>query len=83
MNHSQPWLGLLWLVLLFWVTNQIMLTFLAIPSILSESVNDNFVIDENKVTNPYLINTIDKIKTEPSKDSRGEHDPLYWDDTHN
>jgi hypothetical protein len=33
-SYSQPWLGLLWLVLLFWVANMIMLTTMAIPSIL-------------------------------------------------
>ena len=33
----QPWLGLLWSVWLFWVANMIMLTFLAIPSILLNS----------------------------------------------
>ena len=36
-NYPQPWLLLLWLVLLFWVANMIMLTFLAIPSILPNS----------------------------------------------
>ena len=35
-TYSQPWLSLLWLVLLFWVANMIMLTTLAIPSILSK-----------------------------------------------
>jgi hypothetical protein len=33
-TYSQPWLGLLWLVLLFWVANMIMLTTMAIPTIL-------------------------------------------------
>ncbi|MEM7556981.1 MAG: hypothetical protein AAF378_23405 [Cyanobacteria bacterium P01_A01_bin.84] len=37
MNYPQPELGLLWLVLLFWVANLIMLTFMAIPSIFPES----------------------------------------------
>jgi hypothetical protein len=36
-NYSQPWLGLLWLVLLFWITNLIMLLFMAIPSLISDS----------------------------------------------
>lgn len=36
-TYSQPWLSLLWLVLLFWVANMIMLTTMAIPSILPES----------------------------------------------
>lgn len=36
-TYSQPWLGLLWLVFLFWVANMIMLTTLAIPSILPKS----------------------------------------------
>ena len=31
--YPQPWLALLWLVLLFWVANIIMLTTMAIPSI--------------------------------------------------
>lgn len=35
-NYSQPWLNLLWLVLLFWIANMIMLTTMAIPSILPE-----------------------------------------------
>ena len=35
--YSQPWLGLLWLVLLFWVANIIMLTSMAIPSIFKEA----------------------------------------------
>ena len=33
-NYLQPWLGLLWLVFLFWVANMTMLTTMAIPSIL-------------------------------------------------
>ena len=36
-TYSQPWLSLLWLVLLFWIANMIMLTTMAIPSILPES----------------------------------------------
>ncbi|MDJ0590798.1 MAG: hypothetical protein QNJ72_12500 [Pleurocapsa sp. MO_226.B13] len=36
-TYSQPWLALLCLVLLFWVANIIMLTFMAIPSILPQS----------------------------------------------
>lgn len=32
-DYSQPWLGLLWLVLLFWIANIIMLLFMAIPSL--------------------------------------------------
>ena len=32
-TYPQPWLVLLWLVLLFWVANMIMLTTMAIPSI--------------------------------------------------
>ncbi|HEY9612949.1 hypothetical protein [Allocoleopsis sp.] len=35
--YPMLWLGLLWLVLLFWVANLIMLVFMAIPSILPES----------------------------------------------
>lgn len=35
-TYSQPWLGLLWLVFLFWVANMIMLTTMAIPSILPQ-----------------------------------------------
>jgi hypothetical protein len=44
------WLGLLWLVLLFWVANLIMLMSMAIPSIFPES-------EENSVelVNPLLI----------------------------
>jgi hypothetical protein len=33
-TYPQPWLLMLWLVLLFWVANMIMLTTMAIPSIL-------------------------------------------------
>jgi hypothetical protein len=36
-NYTQLELGLLWLVLLFWVANLIMLLFMAIPSILIKS----------------------------------------------
>ena len=36
-SYSQPWLSLLWLVFLFWVANMIMLTTLAIPSIISKN----------------------------------------------
>ena len=36
-TYPQPWLALLWLVLLFWVANMIMLTTMAIPSIFPES----------------------------------------------
>ena len=36
-TYSQPWLSLLWLVFLFWVANMIMLSTLAIPSILSKN----------------------------------------------
>ena len=36
-TYPQPWLGLLWLVLLFWVANMIMLTLMAIPSIFPKS----------------------------------------------
>ena len=35
--YPQPWLGLLWLILLFWVANIIMLTTMAIPSIFPKS----------------------------------------------
>ncbi|MGC1196115.1 MAG: hypothetical protein WA882_04385, partial [Geitlerinemataceae cyanobacterium] len=33
-EYAQPWLGLLWLVLGFWVANIIMLIFMAIPSLI-------------------------------------------------
>ena len=33
-TYRMPWLGLLWLVFLFWVANMIMLITMAIPSIL-------------------------------------------------
>ena len=39
--YPQPWLGLLWLVFLFWVANMIMLTTMAIPSIFPESESYN------------------------------------------
>ena len=38
MGDRQPWLGLLWLVLLFWVANLVMLITQAIPSILPNKV---------------------------------------------
>jgi hypothetical protein len=41
-TYPQPWLALLWLVLLFWVANMIMLTTMAIPSILPESSRESF-----------------------------------------
>lgn len=41
-TYSEPWLGLLWLVLLFWVANMIMLTTMAIPSILPQSDSYSF-----------------------------------------
>jgi hypothetical protein len=37
-TYSQPWLSLLWLVFFFWVANMIMLTTLAIPSIISKNL---------------------------------------------
>ena len=40
-TYPQPWLALLWLVLLFWVANMIMLTTMAIPSIFPESDGDS------------------------------------------
>ncbi|AFZ35346.1 hypothetical protein Sta7437_1788 [Stanieria cyanosphaera PCC 7437] len=36
-SYPQPWLGFLWLVLLFWVANLIMLLTMAFPSIMPES----------------------------------------------
>lgn len=36
-DYTQPWLGLLWLVLLFWFANLIMLLFMAIPSLIPDS----------------------------------------------
>ena len=36
-TYPQPWLSLLWSVLLFWVANMIMLTTVPIPSILPQS----------------------------------------------
>ncbi|MEM8675093.1 MAG: hypothetical protein AAGF83_14650 [Cyanobacteria bacterium P01_G01_bin.67] len=45
-TYSQPWFGLLWLVFLFWVANIIMLTTMAIPSILAQS-NDYDSVGEN------------------------------------
>lgn len=36
-DYPQPWLGLLWLVLLFWIANIIMLIFMAIPSLFPET----------------------------------------------
>lgn len=35
-TYPQPWLGLLWLVFFFWAANIIMLTTMAIPSILPQ-----------------------------------------------
>lgn len=45
-TYSQPWLGLLWLVLLFWIANMIMLTTMAIPSILPKPDSYNFSDEE-------------------------------------
>lgn len=43
--YTQPELGLLWLIILFWVANLIMLMFMAIPSILPEA-------EQNQAENP-------------------------------
>ena len=43
MGDRQPWLGLLWLVLLFWVANLVMLITLGIPSILPDEGEGNLV----------------------------------------
>lgn len=44
--YSQPWLTLLWLDLLFWIANMIMLTVMAIPSLFPRS---NYSLSEEKV----------------------------------
>ena len=36
-TYPQPWLGLLWLVMLFWLANMMMLITMAIPSIVPKS----------------------------------------------
>lgn len=36
-DYTQPWLCLLWLVLLFWIANIVMLIFMAIPSLFPET----------------------------------------------
>lgn len=36
-DDTQPWLGLLWMILLFWIANLIMLLFMAIPSLIPDS----------------------------------------------
>ena len=46
-TYSQPWLALLWLVWLFWVANMIMLTTMAIPSILPQSDSYDSVSEES------------------------------------
>jgi hypothetical protein len=46
-SYSQPWLALLWLVFIFWVANMIMLTTMAIPSILKRSHNYGFSGEES------------------------------------
>lgn len=53
------------------------------PQTPTEVSTDNFIIDETKITNPFLVNTIDQIKAEISEESCNEHNSLYWDDTHN
>ncbi|HIK33822.1 MAG TPA: hypothetical protein IGS17_11825 [Oscillatoriales cyanobacterium M59_W2019_021] len=40
-DYHQPWLGLLWLVLLFWIANIIMLLFMAIPSLMPKIASGN------------------------------------------
>ena len=53
------------------------------PEVSADEVStQEFVIDENKITNPSLTNTIDKIKAELREDSRYDFDSLYTDDTH-
>ena len=49
---------------------------------ISQELNQ-WVIDENKITNSSLTNTIDKIKAELREESRYDPDSLYWDGTHN
>ena len=44
-TYFQPWLALLWLDLLFWVANLIMLSFMAIPSLFPKS---NYSLGEKK-----------------------------------
>ena len=44
-TYSQPWLLLLWLNLIFWVANMIMLTTIAIPSLVPKS---NYSLGEEK-----------------------------------
>ena len=46
-TYSQPWLLLLWSVLLFWVANMIMLTTMAIPSIFPKS--DGYNLSREKI----------------------------------
>lgn len=44
---------------------------------------DSFLIDERNITNPSLINTIDRIRTEFAEDKRFTSEQKYWDETHN
>lgn len=44
---------------------------------------DSFLVDERKITNPSLINTIDRIRTEFAEDKRFTSEQKYWDETHN
>lgn len=47
-DYPQPWLALLWLVFLFWVANLIMLTTMAIPSILPRLQGYGISIEESE-----------------------------------
>ena len=49
--------------------------------VLTQGINQ-WVIDENKVTNPHLVNTIDKIKAEFSDESRYNPDSSYSEGYH-
>lgn len=47
------------------------------------SNQDSFLLEERKITNPSLINTIDKIRTEFAEDKRFNSEQKYWGETHN
>jgi hypothetical protein len=48
----------------------------------SESVNDNFVLEEHQIITPSLINAIDSIKAELREESRYDSTSEFWSDSH-
>ena len=48
----------------------------------SESVDNNFVLEEHQITTPSLINALDSIKAELRDESRYDSTQQFWNDSH-